>query len=605
MVSNKKKTATNVVKAVAKPISEIAQQAVEENKEAKKPSVMQAIGQTALEVAKTAVPTALSAIPVAGPILGSLASKLMSTLNDDEWFEEFKSAGATFNEMLKSEHVGLNSNERALYKASIANVFNFVGALGTYHTMINLGDDVKNNVFPAFLAYVRKKTNNVLVDSVDQYWYAFGASIQLHAIYYNLEKYLKFAHELPLNAPTCNQVLPAASPLTHSQLCGIRDTLKDFLKTSTGIPYALASYLRWRFGSIFLSENSAKAGLITYDIINVYSDSDAYPIPWNNINTDETTAANTFVAAIQTAINALKTQILSMGRANADIKLAFADHAIKYDVEERHYDEKEFNLRTNLTREFDLNTLYDETVRLLLDSRLKVSEAIQAVTLSTLKTGNNHPGSIRLYPATRVLYGTTSYGQCLFPVFTNYIYTIRPNISGTAFISAFVNGCRVDPTLDWCVLSNSMTQMVDGGNHKEIITANVSYDANDSDAITFENLGLHTYAKADINQYVRAFIYNVLAISMQMHYNNTAYVLGVGIPSGSNPGEIELIQSNPLSYDIAYITDSQLDAIQRMATRNLFRGNYTRKAEQPKQQVAEAISDLVDAATDDAKVKTI
>jgi hypothetical protein len=167
----------------------------------------------------------------------------------------------------------------------------------------------------------------------------------LYAIYYTLEKYIKFAHELPLNAPTVNQVLPGASPLTHSQLCGIRDTLKDFLRTSTGLPYALTSYLRWRFGTVFLSENSAKAGLIAYDVTSVYTSTTAYDIEWFNYNQTEDAAALRLVTDLQASITALKNEILAMGRANADIKLAFDNHTRKLDVEERHYDEKEFNLR--------------------------------------------------------------------------------------------------------------------------------------------------------------------------------------------------------------------------------------------------------------------
>jgi hypothetical protein len=136
---------------------------------------MQAVGQTALEVAKAAVPTALSAIPVAGPILGSLASKLMSTMNDDEWFSDFTTAGATFNEMLKSDSISADGSQ--YNNPTYAAVANFVGAFAQTVTVVNLGDDVKNNVFPSLLAYIRKRTNNVLVDNVDQYWYALGASI--------------------------------------------------------------------------------------------------------------------------------------------------------------------------------------------------------------------------------------------------------------------------------------------------------------------------------------------------------------------------------------------------------------------------------------------
>jgi hypothetical protein len=70
---------------------------------------------------------------------------------------------------------------------------------------------------------------------------------------------------------------------------------------------------------------------------------------------------------------------MKCGRAAADYKLAYSAHQVKFDVDNAHYDEKEFNLRANMAAPSKLRGKHHE---LILDSRLDQSAALQAVTLS-------------------------------------------------------------------------------------------------------------------------------------------------------------------------------------------------------------------------------
>jgi hypothetical protein len=600
-----KQTLGKIVKTVATPVAEAVEESITENKEAKKPSVLGSIAKAGLEVAKQALPTALSLVPGVGPVLSSLSQGLLSTMNDDEWFEEFKSAGATFNEMLASKRV---AGSGASVSPNDVNLQTLVGAVGVYQCHINLGSGIKENVFPAFLNYVRSKTENVLVDDTDKYWYSIGDVVQLYAIYYNIMKYLKFAENLPLNAPTLPDVLVAANPIINSQIAGIASTLRDFLRASTGIPYALREYLRWRFGTAFLSENSAKAGIIVYDVDSVYlPDNTAYNLHWlgAGIGNTITQNATNLITELTNAISALKNDILLQGRANADVALAFKSHATRYDVEERHYDEKEFNLRCNLTCDNQLCFTAPDHNRLLLDSRLDINAAIQAITISTRPRGSGDP--------TDVVDEINSHGYGVYKD-TSFIHVVDTkivtNVVGLSASAATIfNGALFEATYNgtnWAAFSIADTVQANNAGTRTlpVPTAILSYDQNSQDQITFENCGISSRQVTTVSQYISAWVYKVLAISLQMHYNDVVFFVGIGIPNASVLGDATYLQSAPLAYDTAEVTDDQLAAIQRCAVRNLFRGSYTNK--QPvKPAVAEAVADVVDIATDSAKVDKI
>jgi hypothetical protein len=600
-----KQTMAKIVKTVATPVAEAVEESITENKEAKKPSVLGSIAKAGLEVAKQALPTALSLVPGVGPVLSSLSQGLLSTMNDDEWFEEFKSAGATFNEMLASTRV---AGDKADVSTNDVNLQSLVGAVGVYSCHINLGEAIKENVFPAFLNYVRSKTENVLVDDTDKYWYSIGDTIQLYAIYYDIMKYLKFAESLPLNAPTLPDVLVAANPVINSQIAGIASTLRDFLKTSTGIPYALREYLRWRFGTMFLSENSAKAGIISYDIDSVYlPDNTSYRINWVGFQIADTVTqnANRLITDLTTAISALKNDILLQGRANADVALAFKAHATRYDVEERHYDEKEFNLRCNLTSDGQVAFTAKDHNRLLLDSRLDINAAIQAITLSTRPRGQADPTSVIDETDFHGYSGSTD--LAFIHVVDTQIITNVVSLTSTAastFNRYLFTRTFAGTNWAWFRIFDAVNTNNSGGKRMPVPSAIVSYDINENDHITFENCGLTSRQATTITEYITAWVYKILAISLQMHYNDVVFYVGVGVPGATTLGDATYLQSAPLAYDTAEVTDNQLAAIQRCAIRNLFRGNYTNK--QPvKPAVAEAVSDVVDVATGSAKVDQV
>jgi len=591
-----KKIAPNIgVVAKQVPVSEIVGQTVTETVQPKKKNFWEKLGDAAMGLAKNVIPTALSMVPVAGPALSAVAQNMLSTENDDEWFGEFKAAGATFNEMLMCTS---NSLEDTKYGVS-GNVRNMLGAFATYGTMLNFGDKVRENVFPAFLAQIRAKTNNVLVDDVTKYWYALADGAQLYAIYYNLQKYLKFASNIPLNAPTVTEFMMAANPRVISQLSGLSDTLRDFLKTSVKIPYALSSYLRWRYGTIFLSENSAKAGLISYDITRVQTrqagSAVSKSIEWTNTKPARSVndAADRVVEQITEAISAIKYDLLQLGRANADIFVALSAHSADFTVDDRHYDEKEFNLRMNLTTPFSTCTTKNDTVRLLLDSRLDLNAAIQATSISTLPTKGYGPGIVFDYHDNMVNFDDIAFIHILDTI----IYANVTGLPGSDNLGGHLRDRQLVDT-GWAFVRLSDTTGIATDNTRyPIITTCFSYDQQDGEKIKFRDGGLQSRVPTTLSQYALSICYKVLSISMQMHYNDTVGIYSIG--NDTTMSTTEYFQIAPLSYDTALVTSSQLEAIQRQCLRNLFRANYAHK-ESNKDEIVESIKDVVTASGGDA-----
>jgi hypothetical protein len=322
----------------------------------------------------------------------------MLSLNDDEWFSKYKTSGATFAEPLLSTVKEDDGKARSSSQVEHLIHSKTIPALTQISTDFNAnyGDQSTSfdtSIMPSVLAYVRNKTNNVLVETTDAYKNALVATIQLYSIYYTLRKYEKLTLNIPLNAPTLPLGVNALAPETYSQAVGIADALEGYLKTTSGAPYHILAYVRWRFGTTFKSDNTGRPALIHYDPfasrtyayrnLNRTGDNPGTPDPiitWIH-NEHET---KPYIQSLKDAIGELQTRIMNCGRASADLHTAYKDHQVDYSVNDSIFDAKEYNLRCNLTSPMKVAAGFDK-VELVLDSRLDQNAALQAVTCSVSK----------------------------------------------------------------------------------------------------------------------------------------------------------------------------------------------------------------------------
>jgi len=506
---------------------------------------------------KAVAPAALSAIPVAGPILANLASAINT--NDDEWFDEFKSAGATFNELLADTKLSSEGNMRLITPGML------VTQVELLQDSMSAVSTFESQYLPIILAYVRKKTNNVLVTTESDYWKAFVTGSRLYAIYYTLEKYVKLTEDLPTNIPALTGTLPLINPINYSALVGVVDSLKNYLQITIKLPFAWTQYLRWRFGTMFLSENTGKSGLISYDYkYLVASGASVYDL-------------SVVPAQISANIDALKAILASTSRAVADIKLAYDDHQLKYDVETRHYDAKEFNLRCNLNSErtrgipsLNWNPL---GVLIYMDSRLDQNAAVQAITLSTAGSDNNAPFHISgMYIA---WYVADAYD-------ITYYHTPAAEWKqarvGAGWYTNAVSYDIVDKIGNITVTQGQGAFAAEYLEKQGYVTPVVTVGQ------TADGAALNAYQKLVASYCISA---------LQVHNQDFETIMGEAAAGAKRFA----FKSKLLSYDAAIITGTQIESIHRIALRNLFRGTYKAKTPASKDpNVVEPIADIIDTS---------
>lgn len=480
------------------------------------------------DLVKKAAPVAANFIPGVGP----LASQLLSTLNDDEWFDKYNSAGASFNEMLTTKVIIAPDSTRKKPKISVQPRAAFM----RFATDVALGNKSLKDIYgSSLLATIRDKTNNVLVSNVEDYYTAFASSARLLAIYYTLEKYTMFAKTQPINIPVIDQLIEGISPTNINKLNGMKESLKNFISSTIRLPYALTEAIRWRFGTMFHTFNTGQPGFVTYDIINIIE-----------FHAD----------SLQIDIQQLQAEIMNAGRASADIYTTFKNHIQRLDVEKAHYDEKEFNLRHNLTLgEFE-NLKGEFLFDLIKDSRLANSPAVQASTLSTniwTPSSNVHTN------------------LALFPV------EVELDINGPLTISRIYHYIThdldsyklTDPQLTFLKsVSKSGWNAIDMGNFY-----NDLHYVEDSSSTGKIQLASNT-TRNTIADLVSNNLVTSLAASMGIYRK----ALRTGFrydPLSASYVELDFkMDSDLISYDLAKIAGETLLSIQTAAIRNLLRGDY-------------------------------
>jgi hypothetical protein len=498
--------------------------------------------------------------------VGGILKSALSTLNDDEWFEAYDGNGATFNELLTTYSKQSSSNSKYCLGVKA------YGAMAGYGVGARTEGAYYNQFMPHILAYIRSKTNNILQDNVDTYQRVFCNVVTLYEIFYDLKKWDKFMLNTPSNCPTVINVVNAFRPENVNITRGIIDNLESYLKATVKLPYALASYIRWRFGTMFLSTNTKRAGFITYDpclmvatavdattrnvTFNPTADTARSLIPKNGLG-----AASP--AQITTQIEAIKTQLVIDGRALSDFAMAYADHEIKYDVEDRHFDEKEFCLRQNIARyeqayNFGAGKkstgLDDGSVEVYMDSRIDMNAGIQAITISL----DNAPGQITI----------SGSGLAPFPITSCTLFLDNAGLP-SAIANAITNAKWTNAYGSWMYYDKTFA-----GYANEHILNKATLSSNSGT----------TYGE---------LLAQAVSISLELHGANSFDVMTEdGTDASTTPAMI--VQFGTLSYDRAKISVESLAAIQRNAILNLVRGDYKRKRQL---DVKEDATTVVDGLT--------
>jgi len=494
--------------------------------------------------------------------VGGLLKTALSTLNDDEWFEKYDGNGATFNEQLIAKSVKDSTTESGnTYYATAAYVY---GALASYAMADRTNGAYYDQFMPHILAYIRSKTNNILQDDVTTYERVYFNVVKLYEIYYSLRKWEKFMLDTPANCPTVINVNQCYQPANVNVTRGIADNLESYLRATVKLPYALASYIRWRFGTMFLSTNTKRAGFVTYEPLFVCATAVNASTHDLTINTGYGNA-RTFTprgnvggastGQLSTIIENIKTQLVTDGRALSDFAMAYADHEVKYDVEDRHFDEKEFCLRQNIlrwtsTRRTSPSTgltphVYPaDTIDILMDSRIDMNAGTQAITIST--------GSFQ------EMQGIT-HGLAPFPVNT---------------VSVFIEGSSLDSTTSAGITGSSGGWSNTTGS--TFLVSDVVYNPSIA-GHSFNMKWSQSFTAAEYWQGVSDALRYAAEVSLELH-NANSFDLTVSAGSTEASYPQFMCQVGTLSYDRARISIDSLKSLQRNAILNLVRGEYKRKA---------------------------
>lgn len=359
---------------------------------------------------KKVVPVAASFIP--GPV-GTIAKAI--TGNDPEWWSDPAGMEVATN-VPYSEPITVGTAGTSKYSTPRHSILEFVSGPRPDQTAdysAHIMDIPLEFVDTYLLPKVRRVVNAVYLRENTEYQQAFEVGATIYALKKTLEKWKYMAERsLPI-FPTFNDPhMPMLTTTQKANLDAAISQLAEKLRASVRLPATLCRYLDWRFGRIFRSNNSAKAGIVLYDAITLN-------IPW-------TTGSPT--ASLSGYIEALFTELSTVSQANADLFNAYHGHTQDVAVDpvmQYHYDAKEFVLRTNLDVDAkNLGTNDDQVPNvIIMDSELDNKTVFMASTVSVrcIKGGD----TVSLFPIDTVIawaYCSSAWPGNGFAQLANYYY---------------------------------------------------------------------------------------------------------------------------------------------------------------------------------------
>lgn len=308
---------------------------------------------------------------------GTIANGISKIFNDPEWWQSVPGEALTTNEPLRAiplEFENTSLPESYGIREAILEFVAFARGETVYEA--NNSDDsinflngviapTENAITQYLMPQIRKVVNAVPLQSASAYRQVLVANATLYAIWRMLRKYdYMTKHGQTYLANMNDEAFPILQVGNAAWLQSTINRLEEYLRANVRLPHTLCEYLAWRFGRVYRTNDSAKSGLVLYDIFPLNATPDIY---------DE------YIRVLMNQIgDSTETQL-----ANADLYNTYYDHDYMVEIRDDtqfKYDKKEFLLRLNLKSDFTGNDAASSIIAM--DSSLDNPTTFMASTVS-------------------------------------------------------------------------------------------------------------------------------------------------------------------------------------------------------------------------------
>lgn len=356
---------------------------------------------------------------------GTIAKGISSLFNDPEWWQQVPGDAITLNEPLRILKHGEAPTKTSAkvsnysFRAAILEIKS-KAASGSFPAIIQ---PTNNQVNQYLLPQVRKVVNAIPLQDNSAYSTALQSATAIYAMWRDLKKFdYMCKHGQTYMASMNDNAFPLFKTENAAWLQSTINRLEEYLRANIRLPHTMCEYLSWRFGRVYKTNNSAKAGLVIYSTMGI----EALPADWD--------------AAIAAAMEAVSSNT-EVSHANTDLYNAYYDHDYMVEVRDDtqfRYDTKEFMLRCNTQVHSELSQTF-----VVIDSNLDNPTTFMASTVSSI--GQDQDGTfVSLFPIDRYrVYIPTAIGNNLPDVLVG-IGDIK-NYSGTGIANVKAGYSGVTP----------------------------------------------------------------------------------------------------------------------------------------------------------------
>lgn len=404
---------------------------------------------------KKALPVAASFLP--GPI-GTVAKAI--TGNDPEWWADPEgtspATNVPYSDPIVTPFKFTNASTGAVSVEGQTNTLRY--SIGEFCSVApgSAADNTYKSAEPFLVIHptdelidtylvpkIRKVVNAVYLRTTDEYKAALSIGATIYALKKTLEKWRYMVERsLPIMPAFTQGAFPMLTVANKPFLDSAIKQLEEKLRGSIRLPATLCRYLDWRYGRIFRSNMSAKAGLILYDVMPL-------TISWPTTGTEVIPPPNSLSGYI-TYLFQMLTQV---SQANADIYNTYLGHTQDVAVDDAYqyvYDAKEFVLRTNLdvaapvvSGDSDIagENYVLPTDTIIMDSEIDPKTLFMASTVST-QIADGTGKETCLFPVLSAMaYACISTGSGFFQspskswiatALTSYVVNVTASLSSTA-----------------------------------------------------------------------------------------------------------------------------------------------------------------------------
>lgn len=298
---------------------------------------------------------------------GTIASGIANLFNDPEWWQT-----------IPGEQISMNVPQRVVTEGTdVETSTPIVGVRPAFVTIPSIGFSIPSEerfvMYPTeqmitqyLLPEIRKVVNAIPLQSASDYRMVLMAHATVYAAWRELKKYdylLKHGQTYLPNLNTAH--FPIFQVENSAWLQSTINRLEEYLRSNVRIPHTLCEYLAWRFGRMYKTCDSARAGLVNYAVIGFRASIST----WNE--------QLAYYMSIPTSTEGRQ-------KANADLYNAYFDHDLMVEIRDDtqlQFDAKEFALRTNC--DFYPTGRNGDNIPVFLDSKLDNATVFMASTVST------------------------------------------------------------------------------------------------------------------------------------------------------------------------------------------------------------------------------